>query len=89
MTMLDLDELERLERAASGGKWWADGSLLFVPNDPDDDQSGSRWIEVSGGDADAKEKQVYDDAEFIAEIRNNAAELMRLARVGMEAEGQK
>ena len=76
--MIDLDELERLEKQASKGEWES-GAIGRVTQD-----DAMLWIgdAMSGGIGDMNR---WQDSDFVAAFRNAAPELLRLARIGQEA----
>ena len=101
MTIDDLDKLERLERGATPGPWRHSHtdddhcmSMVVVTTDveindrghPDDCKfvvaatlvQAPRYVDVA-------DQKWDENAALIAEMRNALPELMRLARVGLQA----
>ena len=70
---LDLDALEAGLEGVTPGEWFA------PPNNP-------KVVCVPGAFHAVAETRRDQDAAFIASVHNNAPELIRLARLGLEAE---
>lgn len=83
--MIDLDTLEKLERAASGGWWSAEHQK---PDDPPSKTHpyNSALIITIDGERIYKLHHSVENTEFVAAIRMNAKELIRLARLGVAYE---
>lgn len=77
--VLDLDKLERLNKVATSGSWWWDFKHY-------DDGSMLAGVEASGIEGHyiaigrSADTQAQTDMEFIAELRNQATDLISAAR---------
>lgn len=83
--MIDLDALDRIERAASGGEWIAEHPR---PQDPPTKTHpyNSALVIVIDGERIHKLHHSVENTEFVAAFRMNARELLRLARIGLQHE---
>lgn len=83
--MIDIDKLEELERAASGGEWRAEHQK---PDDPPSKTHpyNSALIIIIDGERIYKLHHSVENTEFVAAFRMNARELLRLARIGQQHE---
>jgi hypothetical protein len=84
-TPLDLDELDRLEKKASFGPWRIDYNPDYSPNlwvGNDDVSSLMKWEPWTGDPENHEEiqQQDFDDAAFVAALRNAAPGLIAAAR---------
>ena len=75
MAKLNLDELKRLEQAATPGQWQTEGGMnLYVFDD-----RGAMVAEMRGTGAGLSEEQQASNAHFIAAARNELPKLLRIA----------
>lgn len=92
MSELDLDELERLEKAATPGPWASEGYGGFYTEHPDHQKAdnGSGWRGASNSLGHCADGEYVDninatnDAELIVAFRNSAPALISLAREALE-----
>ena len=102
MTMAMIKALENLDAIASPGPWlvrYLDGDasmgIVAVANAPDDGSTGDTQSETvvaaclirSPPDTPAGDQRWDGNAELIAEMRNALPHLLRLAKLGVAAEG--
>lgn len=77
-----LNRLEALERAASGGTWAAEHHDQPTKTHP----YNSALVITLDGERIHKLHHSVENTEFVAAMRMNARELIRLARVGLQHE---
>lgn len=77
-----LDRLEALERAASPGLWFAEHHAHETKTHP----YNSALIIVVDDRPVHKLHHSVENTEFVAALRMNARELIRLARIGLQHE---
>lgn len=82
MNVETLDRLEALERAASPGRWEAEHHTHETKTHP---YNSALLIFVDGKPVHKLHHSV-ENTEFVAAIRMNARELIRLARIGLQHE---